>query len=84
MVTVNGEPVELVAPGEGAPDLGAHTLSFSITVPVSLEKGEHRYLFEATDATGNSIAEETVVSLVAANRPKFRGDYYALIIGNGE
>lgn len=83
-VTVNGESIELGPPGESAPDLGVHTLSFSFTVPVSLKKGEHRYLFEATDVTGNSIAEETVVSLVAANRPKFRGDYYALIIGNGE
>ncbi|MFP6744400.1 MAG: hypothetical protein VCB77_04325, partial [Alphaproteobacteria bacterium] len=25
-VTINGEPVELTAPGEGAPDLGTHTL----------------------------------------------------------
>jgi hypothetical protein len=83
-VTVNGEPVELVAPGEGAPDLGTHTLSFTLIIPVSLEKGQHNYIFEALDANGNSVAEETVVSLVAANRPKFRGDYYALIIGNGE
>ncbi|MFP6744401.1 MAG: hypothetical protein VCB77_04330 [Alphaproteobacteria bacterium] len=30
------------------------------------------------------MAEEKVVTLVANNRPKFRGDYYALIIGNGE
>jgi hypothetical protein len=83
-VTVNGEAVELVAPGEGAPDLGTHTLSFTLTISVSLEKGQHIYIFEALDANGNSIAEETVVSLVAANSPKFRGDYYALIIGNGE
>jgi hypothetical protein len=85
-LTVNGEPVELVAPGEGAPDLGTHTLGFTLTIPVSLEKGQHSYIFEALDGNGNgnSVAEEKVVSMVAANRPKFRGDYYALIIGNGE
>lgn len=83
-VTINGQAVELTAPGEGAPDLGTHTLAFSLTVPVSTEQGQQRYIIEAIDANGNNVAEEKVVTLIAANRPKFRGDYYALIIGNGE
>lgn len=83
-LTINGEPVELVAPGADAPDLGANTLAFSRSVAVSGKEGEHRYIFEAVDAGGNSVAEERVVVLVAANRPKFKGKYFALIIGNGE
>ena len=83
-LTINGEPVELVPPGPDAPDLGANTLAFSLTFPVNAEKGNSRFVFEAVDANGNGIAEEREVQLVAANRPKYKGDYYALIIGNGE
>ena len=83
-VSINGEIVELTAPGEGAPDLGAHTFAFSLEVKVIAEEGDDRFIIEAVDASGNKVAEERVVVLVAANRPKFKGDYYALIIGNGE
>ena len=51
---------------------------------MNAEKGNSRFVFEAVDANGNGIAEEREVQLVAANRPKYEGDYYALIIGNGE
>ena len=83
-VIINGAAVELTAPGEGAPNLGTYTLMFSLTVPVNTEQGQHSYIIEALDANGNSVAEETTVTLIAANRPKFRGDYHALIIGNGD
>ena len=83
-LTINGEPVELVPAGDGAPDLGANTLAFSRDVEIVAGQGEHRYLFEALDANGNSVAEERVVLLTAGNRPKFKGQYHALLIGNGE
>ena len=83
-VTINGEIVDLTAPGEGAPDLGANTFAFSLEVKVNAEEGDDKFIIEATDANGNPTAVERVVVLVSANRPKFKGDYYALIIGNGE
>ena len=83
-VIINGEVMELTAPGEGAPDLGANSFAFSLVVKVVAEEGDDKFIIEATDANGNSVAEERLVVLVAANQPKFRGDYYALIIGNGE
>lgn len=83
-VTINGQAIDLVAPGAGAPDLGENTFAFSLEINVRVEDGDDKFIIEAVDANGNSIAEERVVVLVAANQPKFKGDYYALIIGNGE
>ena len=83
-VIINGETMELTAPAADAPDLGANTFSFSLVVKVNAEEGDDKFIIEAVDANGNSVAEERVVVLVAAQQPKFKGDYYALIIGNGE
>lgn len=83
MVLINGQSIELFAPGEGAPDLGANTFAFSLEVEVNADEGNDSFVIEAIDDNGNSVAEERLVILVAANRPKFKGDYYALIIGNG-
>ena len=84
MVIINGQSIELMAPGEGAPDLGANTFAFSLEIQIQSEDGDDKFVIEAIDDNGNSVAEERVVVLLAANRPKFKGDYYALIIGNGE
>lgn len=83
-VIINGETMELAAPAADAPDLGAYTFSFSLVVKVNPEEGDDKFIIEAIDANGNSVAEERVVVLVAANRPKFKGSYFALIIGNSE
>ena len=82
-VTINGQTMELTVPGEGAPDLGTNTFAFSLEVEVNADEGD-KFIIEALDANGNAVAEERTVVLVAANQPKFKGDYYALVIGNGE
>ena len=81
-LTLNGEPVELLDPPPNSPFLGIYTNAFKIEVPIAKDETEHRLLFEAVDQNGNSIAEEVVVKIIVSNRPKFRGKYYALIIGN--
>ena len=83
-VTINGEFVKLILPGEGAPDLGVNTFAFSLEIEVNADEGDDKYIIEALDANGNPTAVERTVVLVAANQPRFKGDYYALIIGNGE
>ena len=82
VLTLNGEPVELLDPPANSPFLGIYTNAFKIEVPIAKDETEHRLLFEAVDQNGNSIAEEVVVKIIVSNRPKFRGKYYALIIGN--
>ncbi len=80
-LTVDGSPVELTAPGEGAPDLGPHTLAFDLEIAIAGD-GEQSLVFEAVDAAGNPIAEMVVVQIVTTSRIRFEGEYHALIIGN--
>ncbi len=82
VLTLNGEPVELLDPPPNSPFLGIYTNAFKIEVPIAKGESEHRLVFEAVDQNGNSIAEEVVVKIIISNRPKFKGKYYALIIGN--
>ncbi len=82
MLTLNGEPVELLDPPPNSPFLGIYTNAFKIEVPIAKDETEHRLLFEAVDQNNNSIAKEVVVKIIVSNRPKFKGKYYALIIGN--
>lgn len=78
---IDGEIIPLLAAGDGAPNLGPYTYAFSHDVEITGET-EARHIVEAVDAAGNPIAEEVVVRVIATNVPRFRGDYYALIIGN--
>ncbi len=82
VLTLNGEPVELLDPPPNSPFLGIYTNAFKIEVPIAKDETEHRLLFEAVDQNNNSIAKEVVVKIIVSNRPKFKGKYYALIIGN--
>ncbi len=80
---LNGEAVALVEPGADAPALGAHTFAFKHAVTIA-DEGENRFILEAVDEAGNNVAEEIVVRVVVTNRPKFKGAYHALIVGNGD
>ncbi len=82
VLTLNGEPVELLAPPPNSPFLGIYTNAFKIEVPISKDDSEHRLVFEAVDQNNNKIAKEVVVKIIVSNRPKFKGKYYALLIGN--
>ena len=79
---LNGEAVALVEPGADAPILGAYTFAFKHAVTI-VGDGENRFILEAVDEAGNNVAEEIVVRVIVTNRPKFKGAYHALIIGNG-
>ena len=81
VIYIDGQVIALVAPGDGAPNLGPYTYAFSYEVAIAGE-AENHHIVEAVDAAGNPIAEEVVVRVIATNVPHFRGDYYALIIGN--
>ena len=82
VLTLNGALVELLPPPPNSPFLGIYTNAFKIEVPIAKDDAEHRLLFEAVDQNNNSIAKEVVVKIIVSNRPKFKGKYYALIIGN--
>ena len=82
VLTLNGETVELLPPPPNSPFLGIYTNAFKVEVPIAKDDSEHRLLFEAVDQNNNSIAKEVVVKIIVSNRPKFKGKYYALIIGN--
>jgi uncharacterized caspase-like protein len=81
VIYIDGQVIALTAPGDGAPNLGLYTYAFSYEVAIAGEV-ENYHIVEAVDAAGNPIAEEVVVRVIATNVPRFRGDYYALIIGN--
>ena len=81
VIYIDGQVIALVAPGDGAPNLGPYTYAFSYEVVIAGE-AENHHIVEAIDAAGNPIAEEVVVRVIATNVPRFRGDYYALIVGN--
>ncbi len=81
VIYIDGQVIALTAPGDGAPDLGPYTYAFSYEVVIAGE-AENYHVVEAVDAAGNPIAEEVVVRVIATKVPRFRGDYYALIIGN--
>lgn len=91
---LNGEAVALVEPGADAPALCAapgaeapvrcaYTFAFKHAVMI-VGEGENRFILEAVDEAGNNVAEEIVVRVVVTNRPKFKGAYHALIVGNGD
>ena len=82
VLTLNGKLVELLPPPPNSPFLGIYTNAFKIEVPIAKDETEHRLLFEAIDQNNNSIAKEVVVKIIISNRPKFKGKYYALLIGN--
>ncbi|MCH7929444.1 MAG: caspase family protein [Proteobacteria bacterium] len=70
------------APDAEAPVRCKYTFAFKHAITI-VGEGENRFILEAVDEAGNNVAEEIVVRVIVTNRPKFKGAYHALIIGNG-